>query len=112
MTTTLTEADSGTDVVIMHEQIPYSVPPRRQRDRHPDGAGEPGQARRDPLGASRTIPALGRSAEPDREVVAPVADVAQMHERDVRPGEHALDDRHGVLAVLGQDPSAIWPSRS
>jgi uncharacterized protein YndB with AHSA1/START domain len=27
MTTTLTEADSGTDVVIMHEQIPDSVPP-------------------------------------------------------------------------------------
>jgi uncharacterized protein YndB with AHSA1/START domain len=27
MTTTLTDADGGTDVVIVHEQIPDSVPP-------------------------------------------------------------------------------------
>jgi hypothetical protein len=43
------------------------------------------------------------SAGPDREVVAAPADVAQMHERDVRPGEHLPDDGQGLVAVVGEN---------
>lgn len=52
------------------------------------------------------------SAGPDREVVAAPADVAQMHERDVRPGEHLPDDGQGWSPSPSRMPSAMFPFRS
>lgn len=45
MTTTLTDADGGTDVLIVHDGVPDSVPRRRQRNGHADDTGKTCRAR-------------------------------------------------------------------
>ena len=64
LTTTLTEAGGGTDVLVVHEHIPDSIP-RRQRNRHADGAGRsPGSLSR----SSAVVVSAGTVLAGDRQL--------------------------------------------